>query len=141
VTIGTECPHCESVFQVDAELVGKSMRCPNPTCREVFTVAAPVAATVPPEPPTVELPRPAPPAELAGSVADYLPLVEAERIDPPVPVREAPAVVAVYDAEPLNAAPVATAIPKAAPLPPVQKAAPHTFMPTMRMSAPYPVFG
>lgn len=123
MTIGTECPHCESVFQVDAELVGKSMRCPNPTCREVFTVAAPATAATPPVAAVIPDPHqaiPAPRPTLAGSVADYVPVVEAERIEPPVPVRESPP----FDAEPLDASPVATALPKAAPLPPVQKAAP-----------------
>jgi outer membrane protein assembly factor BamB len=121
VTIGTECPHCESVFQVAAELAGKSMRCPNPTCREVFTVAVPAVAAAPVAPvaevPSIpDLPLAAPVA--TGTVADYLPVFEAERIDPPVPV---------YDAEPLDAIPRATPlpaapIPKAAPLPPVANA-------------------
>lgn len=118
MTIGTECPHCESVFQVDAELVGKSMRCPNPTCREVFTVAAAVAVAAPAPVPVPE-PMPAPVAAGTGTVADYMPVFEAERIDPPVPVQ-------VLDAEPLTIEPVAAPIPKAAPLPaaPVPKAAP-----------------
>jgi outer membrane protein assembly factor BamB len=121
VTIGTECPHCESVFQVAAELAGKSMRCPNPTCREVFNVAVPTVAAAPVAPlaevPSIpELPVPAP---VAGTVADYLPVFEAERINPPAKV---------YDAEPLESIPrakpmpAAAPIPKAAPLPPVANA-------------------
>lgn len=121
MTIGTECPHCESVFQVAAELVGKSMRCPNPTCREVFTVAAPAAAPVPT---TQPVPEPVVAVPSAGTVADYLQVVEAERIDPPL-TDHPPLDVEVVDAEPVSAAPIpkaaplpAAAIPKAAPLPP-----------------------
>jgi outer membrane protein assembly factor BamB len=94
VTIGTECPHCESVFQVAAELAGKAMRCPNPTCREVFSVPT----TSPPA-------EPAPTPVRSASVDDYLPVVEADRIDPPA--------MQVYDAEP-----VVQPVPKAKPIPP-----------------------
>jgi hypothetical protein len=119
VTIGTECPHCESVFQVAPELVGKSMRCPNPDCREVFTVSGATAAPVFATPPA---PAPSPLPSVGGNVTDYLPVVEAERIDPPTPERP------VYDAEPIgvevyDAEPVRVPVPKAAPLPPLPKAA------------------
>ena len=40
VTIAAECPHCETTYQVAPDLAGKSMRCPNTDCREVFTVGA-----------------------------------------------------------------------------------------------------
>lgn len=123
MTIGTECPHCESVFQVAAELVGKSMRCPNPTCREVFTVAAPADAQPALLPQPVPGPVVAVPVAGTGTVADYLQVLEAERIDPPLP-DNSPLDAEVVDAEPVTAPPIPKAaplpavIPKAAPLPP-----------------------
>jgi outer membrane protein assembly factor BamB len=50
VTIVVECPHCESRFNLQPDLAGKSMRCPNGDCREIFTVRAIEA------PPAVEEP-------------------------------------------------------------------------------------
>jgi hypothetical protein len=122
VTIGTECPHCESVFQVGADLVGKAMRCPNPTCREVFTVE-PAAAALPP---VTATPDP------TGSVADFLPVYEAERVNtptvtyeaiptPPVPVVEGePVAGEVYVAEVIEVTPAAP-VQKATPLPPAPR--------------------
>src|SRR4051812_8103392 len=64
VTIPVQCPHCESEYQLSPDLVGKSMRCPNPDCREVFEVRA---AGRPIEPvPEVE----APPTEMISVVAE-----------------------------------------------------------------------
>lgn len=58
MSIPVVCPHCDSKYQLQPELVGKSMRCPNPDCREIFVVAA---APPPPPPPPVDLnPPPAP---------------------------------------------------------------------------------
>jgi predicted Zn finger-like uncharacterized protein len=79
VTIGTECPHCESVFQVDAALRGKAMRCPNPTCKQVFTVAA----VAPPHATT-----------RAAPVLDAEPvdeILDAEPLAAPVPAKPRPA--------------------------------------------------
>ena len=36
--ISVTCPRCESKFQLAADLRGKRVRCPNPTCRRVFEV-------------------------------------------------------------------------------------------------------
>ena len=80
MTTGTECPHCESVFQVDVGLVAKPMRCPNPDCREVFTVAPPPTAVSAAPPPAPAAPVPVPEG---GSVADYMPVYEAEAVAPP----------------------------------------------------------
>ena len=52
MSIAAACPHCETVYDLQPDLVGRAMRCPNPECREVFEVrpmaasaaAAPVAA-------------------------------------------------------------------------------------------------
>lgn len=38
MTIVAECPHCESKFNLQPQMLGKSMRCPNLSCRNVFTV-------------------------------------------------------------------------------------------------------
>jgi len=38
VSIVAACPHCESRFHLQPDLVGKAMRCPNPDCREPFVV-------------------------------------------------------------------------------------------------------
>lgn len=140
MTIGAECPHCESVFQVDAELVGKTMRCPNPVCREVFTVEAagePALSHVSPAP--VPVPRPVPGAEPSGDVSEFLSVFDAEPVSPPtatfqaIPVPPPPVPVVegervpgqVYDAEPVNARPVVTAPPRPfPPAAPVQKATP-----------------
>ncbi len=77
MSIAVECPHCESRFTLQPELLGKSMRCPD--CRDVFTVSE-----VPPVPvlPTLE-PLPSLPY-LSGSVNDFVPLLEIAA--PPKPV-------------------------------------------------------
>lgn len=38
--ISATCPHCETAYTLNDDLLGKEMRCPNRDCREVFTVAA-----------------------------------------------------------------------------------------------------
>ena len=76
--IVVECPHCESQFNLQPDLVGKSMRCPNPDCREVFTVQPAVGKTPEPEPPS---PAPEPTSE------PFLVVLEGEAVGPE-PVRE-----------------------------------------------------
>src|SRR5262249_37486836 len=34
------CPQCQSRYQVEPDLRGRAMRCPNPVCRAVFEVKA-----------------------------------------------------------------------------------------------------
>ena len=34
----TYCPSCQSRYQLEPDLVGKQIRCPNPVCRQVFEV-------------------------------------------------------------------------------------------------------
>src|SRR5437773_6749656 len=90
VTIPVQCPHCESEFQLSPDLVGKTMRCPIPDCREVFEVRAAGRPTEPtPEPPT---PEPVAVAEAvadapaAGLVSDFVPVLEVEAAGPaPLP--------------------------------------------------------
>ena len=71
MSIVAQCPHCETRFNLQAEMNGKSMRCPNLECRQVFTVQAmqekgpaPVYE-LPPEP--VSPPPPAKPPKPAAS--------------------------------------------------------------------------
>src|SRR5262245_10523312 len=83
VTIPVQCPHCETIFQLSPDLAGKSMRCPNPDCREVFEVKAlevPVAAPPVAEPsePVVAV-RETP---TAGQVSDFVPVLEVEESGP-----------------------------------------------------------
>jgi hypothetical protein len=40
VHIVVYCPSCRSRYQIDPQLQGKLMRCPNAACREVFEVRA-----------------------------------------------------------------------------------------------------
>ncbi|MBY0514699.1 MAG: PQQ-binding-like beta-propeller repeat protein, partial [Gemmataceae bacterium] len=101
------CPHCEARFNLQDELAGKVMRCPNPDCREVFTV--PAAAPVPPPPP----PEPAP-RKKAGTrdIGDVLPVVDARPAlgaEPALPSDE------VVDAEPVTLPPPPPARPKKRP--------------------------
>jgi hypothetical protein len=63
VTIVVICPHCDTKFNLQPELVGKSMRCPNLECRQVFVVKDQPRPIEPPAPlppePVPEPPRPA----------------------------------------------------------------------------------
>ncbi|MFO0848911.1 MAG: PQQ-binding-like beta-propeller repeat protein [Gemmataceae bacterium] len=132
MTIPVVCPHCDTRFQLSDELLGKSMRCPNPDCREVFTVAAEVAppsAPVPP-PPAVEPAAPPLPTTI-GQVADFVPVLEAEPAYAPaadqpyervetaafVPVKAEEFAAPPPAAPARDAAPVAPTVPTAAPIP------------------------
>jgi outer membrane protein assembly factor BamB len=61
VSIAAQCPHCETRFNLQPEMNGKSMRCPNLECRQVFTVQAMEAAEPAPPPP------PEPPPKVAAT--------------------------------------------------------------------------
>lgn len=50
VSIVAICPHCETRFTLQDELLGKSMRCPNLECRQVFTVRDSSPPGPPPSP-------------------------------------------------------------------------------------------
>ena len=69
MSIVAQCPHCETRFNLQSDMNGKSMRCPNLECRQVFTVRA-LQATAPPEPipeppPEPKLPPKSPPPKPA----------------------------------------------------------------------------
>jgi hypothetical protein len=88
VNITAVCPVCESRYQVQPELRGKAMRCPNPNCRKVFVVsdgpesAAGNGGPVAPAPP-------APPArdgnQRSGSVGEMVPILPADAAEAPAP--------------------------------------------------------
>jgi hypothetical protein len=70
VSIVVQCPHCKTRFNLQSEMNGKSMRCPNLECRQVFTVKAmeekaPAPSyEIPPEPahePPAKPPKPTKP--------------------------------------------------------------------------------
>ena len=113
MTLGVRCPHCESQFQLSPDLLGRSMRCPNPDCREIFEVRGDREIdALPPPIPTLE-PVVAESAPASGSVADFLPVYEIETASLPP---------AIYDAE---------VVPVARSLPPLPKAAP--ILPAVRL--------
>ena len=43
--IPVECPHCEATFQLNADVVGKAVRCPE--CKDVFVVPLPAQSGLP----------------------------------------------------------------------------------------------
>lgn len=81
--IAIVCPHCQSRYQVEPDLRGRAMRCPNPVCREVFevkeegTVSAP-AAEASPKPRDVSKPTT---SQVSGSVGDIVPMLTGEAVD------------------------------------------------------------
>jgi hypothetical protein len=77
VAIVVQCPHCETKFNLQPDMIGKSMRCPNLDCRQVFTVR-PQGREV--EPPKSE-PLPPPPVVEARVVEAKV--VEAAVVAPP----------------------------------------------------------
>ena len=58
MTIVVQCPHCETKFNLQPDLNGKSMRCPNLQCRKVFTARAMPRPVDPPPVPPEPLPLP-----------------------------------------------------------------------------------
>ncbi len=93
VTLGVRCPHCESQFQLSPDLLGKSMRCPNTDCREIFEVRGEQEPAIPGAVSVAPL--------TSGSVTDFLQVIEVE-----------PSSAQIFNAEML---PVARSLP---PLPP-----------------------
>ena len=101
MSIVVQCPHCETRFNLQAEMNGKSMRCPNLECRQVFTVHA-QEATAPPPP--VPEPPPPPPKRQAPAPPRPTKPVGAK---PPKPGAPPPPKPEVVDAEIVDAAVVA----------------------------------
>ena len=78
--ISVACPRCQTRYQLDPNLLGKQMRCPNAMCRAVFEVREdgkqppPAATTDKPELPTTPM---------SGSVGEVVPILTAEAVQPP----------------------------------------------------------
>ena len=89
MSIVVQCPHCETRFNLQSEMNGKSMRCPNLECRQVFTVRALVEKAppleLPPEPPAAKPAKPAKPA--APPAAKPAAPVAAKPPKPPKPAK------------------------------------------------------
>ena len=73
MSIVVQCPHCETRFNLQGDMNGKSMRCPNLECRQVFTVRA-MEEKAPPAPvldlpPEPVAPKPAKPTKAAPAKA------------------------------------------------------------------------
>jgi outer membrane protein assembly factor BamB len=102
VSIVVQCPHCETRFNLQAELNGKSMRCPNMECRQVFTVQA-LEATAPPELP----PEPPPPPKTTKPAKTASKPVEAKAAKPAGKASRQPVEAKVVDAVVVEASVVA----------------------------------
>lgn len=82
MSIVAQCPHCETRFNLQSDMGGKSMRCPNLSCRQAFTVKAQEEKGPAPEPPPVPkappkpvvtkpvVPKPAKPAVVEAKVVE-----------------------------------------------------------------------
>jgi hypothetical protein len=101
VSIVVQCPHCETKFNLQPDMVGKSMRCPNLDCRQVFTVKAQPREIEPPKPEPTPIPAPAP----APMPLPLPPEPTAAAAKPKRPAK--PAAPAVVEAEIVEAAVVA----------------------------------
>jgi outer membrane protein assembly factor BamB len=75
VSIVAECPHCETRFHLQPDLVGKTIRCPNVECRQTFTVK-------PAAPKPAKGSAPARPNQASGQVDDMLPVLEVDKPKP-----------------------------------------------------------
>ncbi|MCE9563110.1 MAG: PQQ-binding-like beta-propeller repeat protein [Planctomycetes bacterium] len=61
MSIVAQCPHCETKFNLEPEMAGKKMRCPNFDCQQVFKVQASARPTEPEPSPPPPPPKPVPP--------------------------------------------------------------------------------
>ena len=90
MSIAAECPYCETRFNLQPEMAGRSMRCPNLECRQVFLVqettpragAQSTTGTKPPKPTGRGGPPPGAGGP-SGAVGDFLPVLDGELVEPP----------------------------------------------------------
>ncbi len=100
MSIVVQCPHCETKFNLQPDMVGKSMRCPNLDCRQVFTVKPQPKEIEPPLPTPEPIPSPLPlPPDPARATK-----AKPRKADKPRPATAKPAVI---DAEIVEAAIIA----------------------------------
>ncbi len=86
MSIVAQCPHCETRFNLQSDMGGKSMRCPNFECRQVFTVKAleekgPAPEPPPPPPKATSAPPKTSPPKTASKKSAKPVVVEAEVVD------------------------------------------------------------
>ncbi len=72
------CPSCGVSYQLDPELRGKKIRCPNTLCRTPFIVKDDSEPDPPPEPNLTAPPPPQPTDQVTGTVGSMVPLVSIE---------------------------------------------------------------
>jgi hypothetical protein len=90
--IATLCPHCNTRYQLQPEMIGKRMRCPNPLCREIFLVQEEAVAGQEAEKPATPEKSVVPASEarpITGTVGDMVPLLPAAPVEP-LPQTEVP---------------------------------------------------
>ncbi len=104
VQIFVQCPRCQNRCQVEAAPGGQLVRCPNPTCGQVFKIAAPPA------------PPPGGVKQVSGSVGSIVPLLGAEEAVPAKP--QAPGVVSQSSGHVQDILPLLPAEPAAPVAPP-----------------------
>lgn len=73
--LSVTCPRCETTYQVDPDLKGRRMRCPNVLCQTIFQVGEDAPAQPDEQPPA---PAEKPPKSTAGTVGDIVPILHAE---------------------------------------------------------------
>ncbi len=122
------CPYCGAKYQLEPSLRGKTIYCPNATCRKVFTIGTEPAAAAATAPMPKQTPLPPENGQRSGSVGDMVPILPAETASSapkpadgawwqaPPPVRGAPAPAASVPPAPAAAQPAPAApVPEAPP--------------------------
>jgi hypothetical protein len=119
VTIAAVCPHCETRFQLQPDLVGKTIRCPNGDCREPFEVVESAPPVEVPSPSYADPPTTADAMVGSMAVGNFLPVLPAEpglpyeRIesDAPIPEVAAESIPTARRLSPAEELPVAKLLP------------------------------
>jgi outer membrane protein assembly factor BamB len=78
------CPHCQKRYQLDPELEGKNIRCPNPACREIIEVQGAI------EPEEAQPPAETPDYEATGILPDDMGIVDIPEDQPTIGGRRPP---------------------------------------------------
>jgi outer membrane protein assembly factor BamB len=133
VTIAVLCPHCETTFQLQPDLAGKTIRCPNFDCREPFEVTAAKPPAVPVDPP----PLPPPTVSLPGTnLADFLPVLPAE---PGLPYERVESEIVSPLVAEGSSVPVAKRLPAKEPVPVARRLPSPEELPEAKLLPPVPV--
>jgi outer membrane protein assembly factor BamB len=86
VHITAVCPFCKTSYQVQPSLRGQPIRCPNPVCRKIFTVATDLRVSEDSSS-NIRMGGVPPPGNgsFSGSVGDMIPILPAEPVEPAEP--------------------------------------------------------